>query len=460
MATGGISVEISDKFLECVKCKQRFQKEDRPPRLLQCLHNLCTPCLKNILKGNKGQCPECRTDINQQEKDIPTDHTKENLVDFQKSFRGTDKKECDFCESHKAVIRCDDCDGMYLCDSCSSKMHRKKKTHNPVKIAGVTRPDQYNYTLHCQKQGHDNCYLKHYCKTCEEALCSECLLKEEHKEKLHDINDVPSTFEEHIKGLTEESKKLNETIHNIDAVQDRIAIEKSKIRKAGAAAECDVTFYFNRCIQMLEKRKLDLMREIDKKCEEKLKLLKDEENELQSIKSSLSYCGEFLNHSKYSQNRVAFLQIAPTIDKRLRSLAKVKYDLAPRVNGDVKFILTKVQNSSNSLCDLISTHGSISSPKMYHPQCELMTVPLKDNEEEVKIKIILKNYLGEVENDDSIIVSGVFTDRSTVTDTTTAFTKNKPGVYTSLKTTKKSDGIDIKILINDNPFLAKQGKGM
>ncbi len=47
---------------ECTICLQTYTAEGvRAPKLLPCSHTLCLGCLKELVKGPKMDCPECRT---------------------------------------------------------------------------------------------------------------------------------------------------------------------------------------------------------------------------------------------------------------------------------------------------------------------------------------------------------------------------------------------------------------
>ena len=64
--------------MECEICKFEWDFELRIPRILNCGHNFCENCLKNLVKNNKIKCPKCENiiiinsinDINKLKKNI------------------------------------------------------------------------------------------------------------------------------------------------------------------------------------------------------------------------------------------------------------------------------------------------------------------------------------------------------------------------------------------------------
>lgn len=442
-------VEIRDEFLKCVQCTEKFKGEDKTPRVLQCLHMVCSPCLTTLIKGKRAKCPECQHKIEKSEKDIPIDYTKEDLLDFERSFRDATEKKCYMCDK-KADIRCYDCK-LFYCNECSCKIHTNLKTHKIFRLPDVTRPDEFTYMMTCPEEGHGIYPLQYYCETCKMSLCSECRVKEHLKKEHHDIKDLSSKFEETTKILTDKKDSMIDTLYDIKDLQGNIVQVQKHLRRESAAAERQVTFYFNMCIQLLEKRKQSLLHEIDEKYKENWKILIDQGAELDKVKRKITHSVKFLDHSILSQNKVGFLKVASFIDERFQEMAKFKYDRVPRVKGDIEFS-TKNQAlfPTEKFMDMIPVHGVISSPMVFHPKCEITTIPVECKDDEKKIKVCLNDHLGEIVVDDTMTIAGVFKDKITRKEHKSAFVRDKPGVYTSVQVVKNAEDLDINIMINGN----------
>lgn len=39
---------FEESFLRCMVCREKFGKQDRIPKFLQCNHTFCLPCLRNV----------------------------------------------------------------------------------------------------------------------------------------------------------------------------------------------------------------------------------------------------------------------------------------------------------------------------------------------------------------------------------------------------------------------------
>ena len=61
-------------ILSCVVCFEEFEEDGiHIPRLLPCTHTLCETCVKQLIRNQKLECPECRAkhDAKNEEKSFP-----------------------------------------------------------------------------------------------------------------------------------------------------------------------------------------------------------------------------------------------------------------------------------------------------------------------------------------------------------------------------------------------------
>ncbi|KFQ40607.1 E3 ubiquitin-protein ligase RNF182, partial [Mesitornis unicolor] len=91
----------ADDELECKICYQRFMIHSRKPKILDCLHRMCTGCLTKILQIGEGSpcisCPFCRheTDLHENEVEgLPNDtNTMSKLILKDKTEWNSDCQE-------------------------------------------------------------------------------------------------------------------------------------------------------------------------------------------------------------------------------------------------------------------------------------------------------------------------------------------------------------------------------
>ncbi|CAL4215694.1 unnamed protein product, partial [Meganyctiphanes norvegica] len=117
-------------FLECKICHVPYDEEDYRPRNSLCGHELCTACLRELIKDSKFECPKCRK-INKV--DVPEDlPVCFGLIDVIRAFKAkhislTNESEHqtpgatngEICKLHQKAIghRCLKCQ-LWICDDC------------------------------------------------------------------------------------------------------------------------------------------------------------------------------------------------------------------------------------------------------------------------------------------------------------------------------------------------------
>ena len=122
-----------DLLLSCVVCLEEFEEDgDKTPRLLPCTHTLCETCIKQLIRNEKLECPECRPkhDAKNEEKSFP--QNKYILTQIKrKSVKSKEEKVprgYDRCKDHRKELSlfCQEADcQIAICQACLIKYHRK-----------------------------------------------------------------------------------------------------------------------------------------------------------------------------------------------------------------------------------------------------------------------------------------------------------------------------------------------
>ena len=200
--------------LQCSICMCDFNE----PRLLDCFHTFCTPCLVPILQkwSNKSvfPCPLCRKPI-----DIP----RNGVNGFQKNFyiskssqdsqNNDSKKTCVLCDHVKVLVcKCLECAGL-LCDSCRQIHPRMKLTKHHKLVSLKTELKGTRCTIHKDQ------VQSMYCIFCKLKICSKCS-SELHSG--HDIEYISVAAERERQKLREVAANLMEYRQTIDAALDPV----------------------------------------------------------------------------------------------------------------------------------------------------------------------------------------------------------------------------------------------
>ena len=122
--------DVLAQMLSCVVCMEDYDEDGHIPRLLPCTHTLCENCVKQLIRNQRLECPECRAkhDEKNEEKSFP--QNKYLLVQIRK--KKTDTKEdqpvLDQCKKHgkELVLYClEEVCQTPICVSCLKADHKR-----------------------------------------------------------------------------------------------------------------------------------------------------------------------------------------------------------------------------------------------------------------------------------------------------------------------------------------------
>ena len=186
-----LTPESSEDFRICSLCQETYKR----PKLLSCMHTVCSDCLSAHIDKTLSQsgsrkfpCPSCDMDIdlpNGAESgtfadSFPDDKFMTKLVELKAAIK--DEKCCDICVRHEESVTatnwCMDCSDA-LCDSCL-------KVHLHVKVtsshAVITLDEMRSIPLEvlvrkknkipCDKHGE---FITLFCVDCKDPLCVQCM---------------------------------------------------------------------------------------------------------------------------------------------------------------------------------------------------------------------------------------------------------------------------------------------
>ncbi|XP_074925413.1 protein PML isoform X2 [Chelonoidis abingdonii] len=210
-------MEEEFQFLLCQRC----QKEPRNPKLLSCLHTLCTDCLEE----NKpvGHCPICQSPIPQvsgipDQDNLLFANLQAKLSTYQKIVSSSNLV-CDRCKD-LAEFWCSECEE-FFCIRCfeAHQWFLKKKSHETRKVGDLKAESSKQFLqgarksriLFCSNPTHnDQNYIASsiYCRGCLKPLCCSCaLLDSEHSKLYCNIRTEIERRQEELGSLSEELKR-------------------------------------------------------------------------------------------------------------------------------------------------------------------------------------------------------------------------------------------------------------
>ena len=223
---------VAHELAVCQVCKAGALN----PRLLPCLHAVCSTCLEKLLRQGTNQgCPTCHVTLEgvQKVKDLPANNLAQTLLERnERDLKGLGQL-CTACsldgkkkEKSMATVWCTACTE-YYCEKCN-RIHQQvksdKKNHEVVRISQLRKPASFRNGNTIFKKSKEMCSthpkeaIRMFCDQCEEPICEVCE-KDEHRDHPYlPIEGAASDYRAEIKNtLTTLEDKYNSVQTALDA---------------------------------------------------------------------------------------------------------------------------------------------------------------------------------------------------------------------------------------------------
>ena len=224
-----------DSLLSCVVCLEEFEEDgDHIPRLLPCTHTLCEACVKQLIRDNKLECPECRAEheAKKEEKSFPQNkyllmQVKRKPGRESKGKQERDEKE--LCEEHgkEVVLFCDEAECKKpICLVCLKKSHKK---HDVTDIVDEKKEVLKKKISHIEQNLREKINIFNATKTDINRKTEVCLknlqkrseeMKDEIDRQFHQMKkDAENQREEANSSLETETADLNENLNLLSSIR-------------------------------------------------------------------------------------------------------------------------------------------------------------------------------------------------------------------------------------------------
>uniref|UniRef100_A0ABM5EY49 Protein PML isoform X5 n=1 Tax=Pogona vitticeps TaxID=103695 RepID=A0ABM5EY49_9SAUR len=257
------------RLLSCEKCQQAA----RNPKLLPCLHTLCTECLEE----NKpiGQCPTCRTPFLRAGEDPVLDNlffvTLQAKLNTYKKITGNQELMCSRCQVG-AEFWCSECEE-FLCMQCynAHQWYLKQKSHEVQKLCDLKNATAPHFlegakkssTLFCSEPTHNNQLVSIYCRGCRKPLCCSCALLdgEHYKDKLY--CDIHVEIKERKDELSRIKEELAEKKRNCRRIQT-VAYERlQQLERVCTQTQDEIREKVEEMVRWIRQKGEELLSEVD-----------------------------------------------------------------------------------------------------------------------------------------------------------------------------------------------------
>ena len=256
------------RSLKCLICKNTFKQA----KYLPCLHSFCSTCLDSLLSPTqpKINCPLCKNECEVPSTGFPSNFIFNNLLELlleeepKEKESTTQLKSCIIC-GEGAITFCTH-SNIFLCEDClvlHNKKMKESNSHSHLTIQetfnSLLKPQQ-NQTKEktlpfCPK--HENKILDVYCLTCNQPICSGCVIIEH---KGHEFEFIEKIIEKERKEIISidcnkiqpKIKQLKKTLKTIQLTQESLIQKEIEIKH-------QIDIFISNLHQLIEQRKLNLL---------------------------------------------------------------------------------------------------------------------------------------------------------------------------------------------------------
>ena len=245
---------------------------------------------------------------------------------------------CEQCHSDKAVAFCRHC-AQFICDHCRESHRRMKMLsgHTVVSIEELRRNAEENLPIvqpepmRCKEHQKR---LKIYCFTCNQLICRDCVLKA-HKD--HDYEFTSACAPQTKQALQEKLGPLQSTQAHIQDARKQLEQSGNEITAQGTHLEKVINGSFDEMIEVLERRRRELLATVRGRVEEKLSSLSSQEKGLEvctaQIQSLVDFVGQNIGNASDEEIVSIHKQLQYKIEEEMKSCNSL--DLTPAASANI-----------------------------------------------------------------------------------------------------------------------------
>ena len=363
--------------LTCAICLDAFND----PKLLQCFHVYCKECLqKLVVQDLQGQvtlrCPTCRRSTQLPQGSTVSDlqpafhiHHLFEIQDALEKVKEPQKVVCGKCTkvSRTATSYCRDC-GEFICAACVD-IHANWDMFSKHEVVPLNEFEKKvkqldalkKVTLYCSL--HQGKELELYCETCEELICHNCIVKK-HRDHQYDL--MTDTFERQKGEIVASLEPVEGHLENVDKIRKQIEAQLKAAKAKRDAVAAEIQQKTRELQEMLEKRKDELIGQLDESTQQTLKNLATQDDEMETIQTQLVSCLSFVRESLRTGSQGEVMKMKKGVVKQIKDITgSIKSEkLSPCELLNVRFSVSPEMAQTCQQFGVISK-GTISAKKSY-----------------------------------------------------------------------------------------------
>ena len=335
-----------------------------------------------MVQDQQGQvslrCPTCRRSTllpqGSAVSDLQPAFHIHHLFEIQDAFekvKEPQKVVCGNCtkDTRTATSYCRDC-GEFICAACVD-IHTqwgKLSKHEVVPLVEFEKKVKQldalkKVTLYCSL--HEGKELELYCETCEELICHNCIVKK-HRDHQYDL--VTDTFERQKGDIVASLEPVERHLENADKMLKQIEAQSKAAKAKRDAIATEIQQKTCELQEMLEKRKDELISQLDESTQQTLKDLATQKDEVETTQTQLASCLSFVRESLRTGSQGEVMKMKKGVVKQIREITgsiKSEKQLPPCNLLNIHFSVSPETAQSCQQFGVIGVKGTISAKKSY-----------------------------------------------------------------------------------------------
>ncbi|KAI8509237.1 hypothetical protein Bbelb_130850 [Branchiostoma belcheri] len=179
---------------------------------------------------------------------------------------------------------------------------------------------------------HKDQVVTSYCNTCEAVLCLRCTQSDRHPGPDHDLCELAKIAESHRTTLRELLTRVWDSRSDIIRATDKVKSQQETLGLEKERAEEGIKDFFDELTALLEVKKIDLLKEVQRVSADKMATLTQQSRELDDfltdLESEAKFCGQTLAHHSNAE----LVHVQKQIQKNLDQILSRKIDVNPKTN--------------------------------------------------------------------------------------------------------------------------------
>ena len=253
---------MASKGPECSICFERFNDENKCPRMLSCGHSFCSCCLERLLRGNTIDCPKCRNPVavpygvhgllkNFALLDIVNEMAPKQHAE---NTGHVGSHECEACdETHPANFCCLDCKEN-MCKT-AAQFHKRSKTSRDHRVVSLeelkANPQLASVSVLCPEH---NDQFRFFDKDCARVICRDCYALNHSGHKCVTVAEAASKYRQQMEALI---TKASSQVEKVKAAQVQVMKEAEFMVEACEKRYQEIQGFFREVRQIFVIRSKD-----------------------------------------------------------------------------------------------------------------------------------------------------------------------------------------------------------